>query len=205
MASNDLVAKWLARLGRAVSATIPDEQAQRWFETIAPMLAGRFPDAAFTLTSLEAVAANCRYLPAYAELVEHLSAWWRDNRPPAIAITHQPDATADWATEQRAASWRHITADEVRAKIRMLDGHPMRIDCGRLLAKALEINAPHLRPMLPPEFLAEAKHASATIHPIQPKSSSDAKFQATHGRKPGELTPNQINELRKQHGPKPAA
>lgn len=101
MASNDLVAKWLMRLGRAVSAAIGDEQAQRWFETIAPMLAGRFPDGAFTLASLEHVAAACPYLPAYAKLVEHLGEWWRDNQPPAPAAIAGPPGTPRLSAEDR--------------------------------------------------------------------------------------------------------
>jgi len=56
-----------------------------------PLLMDRFPDGAFTTDSLEHVARQCmKGFPTYPELAEHLSAWWRERRPPLIAI--QPPA-----------------------------------------------------------------------------------------------------------------
>jgi hypothetical protein len=56
-----------------------------------PLLMDRFPDAAFTTASLEAVAARCvKGFPTYGELAAYLADWWRANRPAPPALPAPP-------------------------------------------------------------------------------------------------------------------
>lgn len=79
------------------------------------------------------------------------------------ADTPPPDAIEALRQERAAAegSWRGITEQQVRAKIRALDGHPFRMQLGRILAVALKRYAPKLLGLLPPEFLAANDDRSA--------------------------------------------
>lgn len=80
MADHALVRRWLGQLGRLVSASMSPAEAADYLDAFTPMLAMRFDDGAFTPTSLEHIAAQCRYLPAYGELAPLLSAWRREQR-----------------------------------------------------------------------------------------------------------------------------
>jgi len=78
-------AQWFSMLAKLTSPMEATAAAQA-FLAYAPMLE-QFPNEAFTLASLEHVAANCRHgVPTYADLREHLGAWWKDNRPNVPAI-----------------------------------------------------------------------------------------------------------------------
>jgi hypothetical protein len=81
---------WLKALGTLTAGSMPVEEAHAKIAAYSALLASRFPPEAYTGASLEYVGAACKFFPSYAELVEHLGAWWRDNRPreqrlPAIA------------------------------------------------------------------------------------------------------------------------
>ena len=100
-------AQWLSMLAKLTSPMESSAAAQA-FAAYVPMLQ-QFPPEAFTIASLEHVAANCRHgVPTYADLREHLSAWWRDNRP-------RPTALAAPLPEPRGAP-----TDEERAYVRNL-------------------------------------------------------------------------------------
>jgi len=77
MADQLIVQRWLIRLGRVTAARLSPEDAADFVEEFAPLLATRFGDDAFTNVSLEFVAAECKYLPTYGELVAHLRDWRR--------------------------------------------------------------------------------------------------------------------------------
>jgi hypothetical protein len=55
--------------------------------------------------------------------------------------------------ETAEASWRGITDAQITAKVRSLDGHPMRLLLGRMLATAVRRHAHRSLGLLPPEFL----------------------------------------------------
>lgn len=79
--------------------TIDDAKARSM--AYATMLIESFPAAAFTAKSLEAVARQCKFFPAYAEVIQHLGAWWKENRPTVLAIAG-PDTEyvmqpSDWS------------------------------------------------------------------------------------------------------------
>lgn len=73
--------KWLQALGTLTAGSMPVAEAQAKLGAYIPMLAQRFPDQAFTARSLEDVASKCKFFPSYAEICEHLGAWWKENRP----------------------------------------------------------------------------------------------------------------------------
>lgn len=75
MAEISIIQRWLIRLGRVtVNATSADD-AVDFVQSMAPLLASRYGDEMFTDRSLEHVAAECRFLPTYGELVAHLRDW----------------------------------------------------------------------------------------------------------------------------------
>jgi hypothetical protein len=72
---------WLKALGTLTVGNANAAEADARLNAYAPLLMSRFDAAAFTAESLEHVAGNCKFFPAYGELVEHLAAWWKENRP----------------------------------------------------------------------------------------------------------------------------
>ena len=82
MADLDTVRAWLERFARVVAANLGPRELVAWTEDIAPMLAIRFDARAFTFQSLENIAAESKYLPAYAEIVERLNQWTKDQPTP---------------------------------------------------------------------------------------------------------------------------
>lgn len=56
------------------------------------------------------------------------------------------------ADAQRRREWERLTEDQVRAKVRALDGHPMRDAFGRMLAAAVQRHCPVHLPAVPLEW-----------------------------------------------------
>lgn len=77
----DPIAEWLAALGTLTAAGMTAKDAQAKVAAYAPMLRQKYPPGAFTMDSLEAVAAGLKFFPSYGELCEGLTAYWRENRP----------------------------------------------------------------------------------------------------------------------------
>ena len=145
--------QWAAMLAKCV-APMDAPKASKAIVDMLPMLAD-FPDEAFCLGSLEAVATQCKFAPSYAELRGHLAEWWRRHRPTPTAIPGKQPATArqDEIDRDVSESWANITAPQVRAKIRELDGNGMRQTLGHFLATAVAKHAPHHLGLLPPEWI----------------------------------------------------
>jgi len=116
MADQLIVRRWLVSLGRLTAVKTTSDEAAEFVDTRTPMLAMRFSDGAFTATSLEAVAAQCKYLPTYGELAEMLSRWWRTNRPmpTAIAAPEPIRQRAEPTPEERAHVAR-VAAETIAA------------------------------------------------------------------------------------------
>ena len=79
----DPIADWLAALGTLTAAGMTAKDAQAKIAAYSPMLRGKYPPSAFTMDSLEAVAAGLKFFPSYGELCDRLTAYWRENRPKA--------------------------------------------------------------------------------------------------------------------------
>ena len=110
--------QWVAMLAKLV-APMDGTKAAKAIVDMLPMLAD-FPDAAFCLDSLDAVATKCRFAPSYGELRGHLADWWK--RPPASVAAIETDQSASARQAERdredRESWEGITAAQVRAKVR---------------------------------------------------------------------------------------
>lgn len=79
---------WLTRLhALTAGANVGHSEVGERVALVASMLAHRFEAAAFNQRSLEYVAVRCTFWPAYAELVEHLTAWWRAYGPKPVMLT----------------------------------------------------------------------------------------------------------------------
>jgi hypothetical protein len=83
MADQIIARRWLIDLGRLTLAKGTPDDADDFIETMAPMLAMRFPNEIFTAVSLEYVAAECKFLPTYGELVALLRDWKRQLPAPS--------------------------------------------------------------------------------------------------------------------------
>ena len=106
------VEEWLVALGMLTASKGDDAEAK--LAAYIPLLAARFEAAAFTQASLEAVAARCKFFPSYSEIVEHLGAWWRDNRPrPQGLAPPKPQQRPQPSPEQIAAA--HAQVEELLA------------------------------------------------------------------------------------------
>jgi hypothetical protein len=59
----------------------------------------------------------------------------------------------------RAASWARMTEQDVRAKLRALEGHPFRASLGRILATAIRRNCRQHLHLLPAEWIEQRPRA----------------------------------------------
>lgn len=157
MARTDLqhIRDWLKALGSLCAGAASPSDASSKIAAYAPLLAADYPQAAFGPASLAAIARQCKFFPSYAELCEHLSAWWKENRPKpeAAPALYSPNrrTPAEWRAYAEQ-SWRDVTAADVREKIRnvqALEHGPQRASLGRLLAHAITTHAPHHAALLP--------------------------------------------------------
>ena len=114
------VALFVVRLGKlcAVPAGLTEADVLSRVGEYAALLCGEMECGAFTDASFAYVAARCRFFPAYAELLDHLRAWWRENRPalPALPAPREPDREEP-TNEQRDAVSRAVqTATAILAE-----------------------------------------------------------------------------------------
>ncbi len=113
MSSTDpkLVRDWLKALGTLTAGSMPHAEANARVDAYVPLLVCDFPPGAFTGDSLKAVARECKFFPAYAEVIQHLGAWWKSARPllpelpppgPVAAVIR---CTPEQARESIARNW----------------------------------------------------------------------------------------------------
>lgn len=87
--------EWLARLHALTAGRSSAEEAEARIALVAPLLVERFPPEAFTLRSLEAVAARCMFWPTYAEIVQPMAEWWAFWRPQALRLAAPVQAESE--------------------------------------------------------------------------------------------------------------
>jgi hypothetical protein len=157
------VAIWLTDLGKLTAGHAPLADAKAKIATLSAALAAEFDASTFNRASLLHVARRCKFFPTFGEACEAL-AEWRKEHPRHVAIAAPiSDPNEDLRRKHREehevaeASWHGITDTQIRAKIRALDGHPMRLMLGHMLATAIRRHAPQHLGLLPPEFIEMAK------------------------------------------------
>lgn len=95
--SGDGVDAWLEALGTLTAPSMPVDDARTRCRAYAGMLRGKFAASAFTRESLEAVAAGCKWFPAYGELCDLLTAFWhKAPAPPRPAIAGAKAGAGYW-------------------------------------------------------------------------------------------------------------
>lgn len=135
MANRSEVRDWLKSLGVLVAGSISREEAEARLHAYVPLLSATFDDAAFCPESLEAVGRRCKFFPSYAEVVEHLSAWWSQHRPMAPRLVGpRMDELDRQATRE---TWQDANA--VRNSIRLCAGNRALL---LLLGRCLQHYAP---------------------------------------------------------------
>jgi hypothetical protein len=162
--------RWLNDLADLTAGQQPLAEAKTKLAAMAPALAEEFDASAFNRGSLVYAARRCKFFPTFSEACDALSEW-RKQHPPAPR--HTAIAGPDGGSNERQmreieeqhaaaeASWQNISEPAIFAKVRALDGHPMRLILGRMLADAVRRHAPRLLGLLPPEFLAANDDRSA--------------------------------------------
>jgi hypothetical protein len=150
-----IIRDWLKALATLCASNLEPDDLRGKLRAYVPMLSQEFPQEAFSPAALAHVARAGAFFPSFAELCNALAPWWKEHRPQPIAITSdQPDTVRNREIERLAReSWRNITPEQIRAKIRALNGNPMRDVLGHFLATALANHAPHHLGLLPPQWL----------------------------------------------------
>jgi hypothetical protein len=115
MADQQVTRRWLIDLGKLTAARSSHDEAADFVASCAPMLAMRFPDPAFNVRSLEAVAAQCKYIPTYGELVALLRAWWQAYRPPQAALPPPPSRQRGEPTPDEIQHVTRVVEDTIAA------------------------------------------------------------------------------------------
>ena len=125
MADQIIARRWLIDLGRVVAKRASDADVEDFIDTMAPMLARRFPNETFCFVSLEYVAAECKFLPTYGELVAHLRDWKRSLPAPSYPAIN--DNVVDLNPEERQwLRYYHAREAEGFAPLRERDGRLSR-------------------------------------------------------------------------------
>jgi hypothetical protein len=127
MADLIIAQRWLIRLGRITAAKLDEIDAAEFVEDIAPLLAMRFPNESLTNISLEYVAAECRFLPTYGELVAHLRDWQRQLPAPSYPALNDNVADMD-AKNRHWLNYYQRREREGFAPLREKDGRLSRPD-----------------------------------------------------------------------------
>lgn len=98
------ITQWLNALGTLTAGTLTTDEARAKIAAYVPLLAARFEPAAFTAASLEFVASQCKFFPAYGEVVDHLRSWWHENRPanPYYAALEASPPTARYVSPEES-------------------------------------------------------------------------------------------------------
>jgi hypothetical protein len=115
MADYIVAKRWLLSLAQLTAVRLSHDEASAFIETTAPMLAMRFPNEALTPASLEAVAAECKYLPSYGEIVPLLRGHWQQHRPLPPLLPPPPSRHRDEPTEDEREHVARLTAETIAA------------------------------------------------------------------------------------------
>lgn len=178
------VAGWLTDLANLTAGSAPLADSKTKIAALALILAGDYPGIAFNRHSLSAVARQCRFFPSYAELCEHLGAWWRDHRPTPVAIASPLSDTWSQRVEadhaQAASDWKDPAI--VRASVRSLIDHPRRMELGHMLGSLIGRHAPENLAFLPAEW--------------QEASPERARGGMSESPKARHLTPEQLAPMK---------
>jgi hypothetical protein len=215
--------QWTAMLAK-LTAPMSAPVAAKALADMLPMLED-YPDAAFSLASLEHVASRCERVPTYAELRTALGEWWRENRPPERALPAPGQRNVE---EEDRQFWNDMTDAELRERVAKIeaDNRPpagSQAALKRTTVSGLKRHAPHRLAMLPPVWLANAgdpttpAEAAAALFPgltgdeaarrsrfglspaVAPsRSPSDQADTVTQPKAPGALSPEVLAVLRAQ-------
>lgn len=106
------VRNWLTALGVLTAGNMTRAECEMKLRAYVPLLTDRFPPAAFTRASLEHVAAQCRFFPAYGDVVNFLADHWKSVRPlPPALPPPEPEPERDPPTPEEVAHVEALVAE----------------------------------------------------------------------------------------------
>lgn len=88
-----IIRHWLGGLGTLTAGTMSNDEARAKAGAYASLMED-WPEWVFCKASLEHVARECKFFPAYSEVATHLGQWMRENRSPQKAI--EADKPRNW-------------------------------------------------------------------------------------------------------------
>lgn len=126
------VRQWLTALGVLTAGNMTRAECEMKLRAYVPLLQERFPAAAFTQASLDYVAAQFRFFPAYGDVVNALSDHWRQSRPPPPALPPPaPEPERDPPTPEEVEAVHKLVEDCVatlRASALYAEQQSQRLD-----------------------------------------------------------------------------
>lgn len=177
------VREWCNSLGVLTAISVDSEDARLRLAAFVPLLADRFPAAAFTTASLEAVARECvKGFPSYGELAEHLAAWWKAHRPPIAALPPpelpppRPDATPEERAAVRARVEECIAA--LRSSRIEIDAQSRRLDDVAAAPRPRYLTPEQLDRINPLPNGRKRTDAASPAAPLVPDAPADASAAA---------------------------
>jgi hypothetical protein len=193
--------QWTAMLAK-LTAPMSAPVAAKALADMLPMLED-YPDAAFSLASLEHVASRCERVPTYAELRTALGEWWKANRPPERALPAPGQRNVE---EEDRQFWNAMSPQQIRERVATIeaDNRPpagSQAALKRTTVSGLTRYAPHLLAFLPPDWLP--KEGVVLTTPAAEAAALFPGLAEPERPKPSYFTPEQLAALRAK--PKAAA
>lgn len=151
------VRNWLKSLGALCAGNLPQAEIEARVSAYAPLLAAEFDAGCFTVSSLAAVARQCKFFPTFGEVCTALAAWWKANRPVTTRLIAGPDSRYN-IPERRDEPTEH----EVEAVHEVVGAWRMEVarnTVGRALAATIQLPKP--KPLNPAVLLAVWEKAAA--------------------------------------------
>ena len=88
--SMKIIGAWLTRLAGFTKAANDKAMTKETMADLAIMLGKEFPSSAFTSDSLQAIAGEIEWFPAYSTLRAGVAIWWADHRPQQRKLAGPP-------------------------------------------------------------------------------------------------------------------
>lgn len=145
-----IIGAWLSRLAGFTKAPNDKAMTKETMADLAIMLGKEFPSPAFTSDSLQAIAGDIEWFPAYATLRAAVAIWWAEHRPQQRRIAGPPGVEDLPKMDQLWFAFYHKRIGEIEGgrldangvKVDAFAGRGNSADARRNLASLVRKNSP---------------------------------------------------------------